>query len=133
MGLNNTLVVYMPCSAFLSRLHRIGSWLVQLFLVRQSRFLLQSCESFPISCRYPHLSNSHYQQNFFTIENKHLEMNTRTKHTLQAAIEYGIFVKVLPKVRSWFFCMNEPYLHTMPNKSGKDSKKWFLLLAHINI
>jgi len=40
---------------------------------------------------------------FLAIKNKHLEMNTRTKHTLQTVIEYRVLVKVLPEVWAWSF------------------------------
>ena len=42
----------------------------------------------------------------FAVKDKHLEMDTRTKHSFQAVIQHRIFVKVLSKVRAWFFCMN---------------------------
>jgi hypothetical protein len=29
--------------------------------------------------------------------------------------------------------MNEPYLHTMPDKLGYESQKWLLLFAHLHI
>ena len=53
---------------------------------------------------------------FFSIKDKHLEMNTRTKHTLQTVIQHWVLVKILTKVRAWFLGMNEPYLHTTPDK-----------------
>ncbi len=71
--------------------------------------------------------------NFFPIENKHLEMNTRTKHSLQAVIEHWVLIKVLPKVRPRFFCMYKPYLHTTPNELGNKCQKWLLLFANLNI
>ena len=55
---------------------------------------------------------------FFTVKDKHLEMNTRTKHTFQAVVKNRVLIKVLTKVWTWFFCMNEPYLHTTPNELG---------------
>ena len=65
---------------------------------------------------------------FLAIESNYFEMNTRTKHSLQTFIQYGVLVKVLPKVRPRFFCMNEPYLHTTPNELGYKCQEWLLEL-----
>ena len=65
---------------------------------------------------------------FFSVEHKHLKMNTRTKHSLQTVIEYWVHVKILTKDRTWFFCMNEPYLHTTPNELGYKCQEWLLEL-----
>ena len=67
------------------------------------------------------------------VEDKHLEMNTRTKHTFQTVIENRVLVKVLPKVRAWLFCMNEPYLHTTLNELGNESQKWLFLFVQLHI
>ena len=57
---------------------------------------------------------------FLAVKYDNLEVYTRTKYSLQAVIENRVFVKVLTKVRAWFFRMNEPYLHTTPNKLGDE-------------
>ena len=57
-------------------------------------------------------SNKH----FLAVKDKHLEMNTRTENSFQAVIQHWVPVKILTKVWTWFFCMNEPYLHTTPDK-----------------
>ena len=57
------------------------------------------------------------------VEDKHLEMNTRTKHSFQTVIQYWVLVEVLPKVRIWFFRMNKSYLHTTPDELGNESLK----------
>ena len=66
-------------------------------------------------------------------KDKHLEMNTQTKHSLQAVVENRVLVKVLPEVWSRFFCMNEPYLHTTTDEHGNESKEWLLLLSYLYI
>ena len=71
--------------------------------------------------------------NLLPIEHKHLEMNTRTKHTLQAVIQHWVLVKILPKVQTRFFCMNEPYLHATPNELSNKSQNRLLLFAHLDI
>ena len=69
----------------------------------------------------------------FAVEDKHFEMNARTKHSLQAVIEYRVLVKILPKSRTRFFRMNEPNLHSLVYELGYERKEWFLLLAHLHI
>ena len=69
----------------------------------------------------------------FTIKDQYLEMNTRTKHSLQTVIKYRILVKVLSEVWTRFLCMNQPYLHTTPNELGNECQKRLFLLAHFHI
>ena len=65
----------------------------------------------------------------FNIKDKHFEMNTGTKHSLQTIIQHCVLVKILTKVRTWFFCMNESNLHTAPYEMSNDGKKRFLFFA----
>ena len=54
------------------------------------------------------------------VNDNYLKVNTRTQYTLQAVIEYRIFVKFLSEVRARLLCVNESHLHTTPNETGKE-------------
>ena len=67
------------------------------------------------------------------VKDQHLEVDSRTKHSLQAVIQDRILVEVFPEVRPRLLCMNEPHLHTFSNELGNESQERFCFLAHLNV